>query len=110
MFAIDRHQRNLPSAFSRAIPLEALYPWSHPRQPGRLRATTREINSERKLICQAHFPVFKTRDEFQFTNIPALNRQLVLELTQGNYIQAKLSWASPPVVRGIGFASPLPPV
>lgn len=48
-----------------------------------------EANSERKRIAQARFPVLKTLDEFQFTTIPSLNRQAILELAQGNYIQAK---------------------
>ncbi len=48
-----------------------------------------EANSERKRIAQARFPVLKTLDEFQFTAIPSLNRQAILELAQGNYIQAK---------------------
>ena len=33
--------------------------------------------------------MLKTLDEFQFTAIPSLNRQAILELAQGNYIQAK---------------------
>ncbi len=48
-----------------------------------------EANSERKRIGQAHFPILKTLDEFQFADIPALNRQAILGLAQGNYIQAK---------------------
>ena len=48
-----------------------------------------EANSERKRIVQARFPVLKTLDEFQFAAIPALNRQAILELAQGNYIQAQ---------------------
>lgn len=48
-----------------------------------------EANSERKRIAQARFPVLKTLDEFQFTAIPSLNRQAILELAQGNYIPAK---------------------
>lgn len=49
----------------------------------------REVNSERKRIAQARFPTLKALDEFQFADIPSLNRQAILELTQGNYIQAK---------------------
>jgi len=48
-----------------------------------------EANSERKRIAQARFPVLKTLDEFQFTAIPSLNRQAILELAQGHYIQAQ---------------------
>ncbi len=86
-----------------------------------------EANSERKRIVQARFPVLKTLDEFQFADIPALNRQAILELAQGNYIQAKENavfwvppaparpiwrcpWAWPPAARGIGSASLPPPV
>ena len=49
----------------------------------------RQANAERKRILQARFPVLKTLDEFQFTAIPSLNRQAILELAQSNYIQAK---------------------
>ncbi len=70
--------------------------------------------------------MLKTLDEFQFTAIPSLNRQAILELAQGNYIQAKENavfwdppaparltwrspWASPPAARAIGSALPTPP-
>jgi len=49
----------------------------------------REANSERKRIAQARFPVLKGLDSFDFAAIPSLNKQAVLELTQGNYIQGK---------------------
>ena len=49
----------------------------------------REANSERKRIAQARFPVLKGLDGFDFAVIPSLNKQDILELAQGNYIQAK---------------------
>lgn len=49
----------------------------------------RETNSERKRIAQARFPVLKGLDNFNFTTIPSLNKQAILELTQGGYIEAK---------------------
>lgn len=49
----------------------------------------REANSERKRIAQARFPTLKALDVFDFTAIPSLNKQAILELTQGHYIEAK---------------------
>lgn len=49
----------------------------------------REANAERKRIAQARFPVLKGLDNFDFTAIPSLNKQVILELAQGRYIQAK---------------------
>jgi DNA replication protein DnaC len=49
----------------------------------------REANAERKRIAKARFPVLKALDSFDFTAIPALNKQAILELAQGHYIQAK---------------------
>jgi len=49
----------------------------------------RESNSERKRITQARFPTLKTLDAFEFAAIPSLNKQGVLELAQGHYIQAR---------------------
>ena len=50
---------------------------------------TREANAERKRIGRARFPTLKTLDSFEFTVIPALNKQAVLELTKGRYLEAK---------------------
>jgi DNA replication protein DnaC len=49
----------------------------------------REANAERKRIGRARFPVLKTLDSFEFAAIPALNKQAVLELTKGHYLEAK---------------------
>ena len=49
----------------------------------------REANSERKRIAQARFPLLKGLDDFDFAAIPALNKQVILELAQGHYIQAR---------------------
>ena len=48
----------------------------------------REANAERRRIAQARFPTQKTLDSFQFETIPSLNKQAVLELAQGHYIEA----------------------
>jgi len=49
----------------------------------------REANAERKRIARARFPALKTLDSFEFAAIPALNKQAVLELTKGHYLEAK---------------------
>jgi DNA replication protein DnaC len=49
----------------------------------------REANSERKRIGQARFPYLKTLDAFDFSLIPALNKQVIIELAQCHYIEAK---------------------
>jgi len=46
----------------------------------------REASSERKRIAQAHFPALKSLDSFEFTTIPSLNKQAILELTRGHYL------------------------
>ena len=48
----------------------------------------REANAERKRIGQAHFPTLKTLDAFDFTAIPALSKQAILELAQCHYLAA----------------------
>jgi DNA replication protein DnaC len=49
----------------------------------------RDENMQRRRIAQARFPAIKTLDGYDFSLIPQLNRQLVLELAQGRYIPAK---------------------
>ena len=51
--------------------------------------TQRDENMQRRRITQAKFPTLKTLDQYDFSLIPQLNRQLVLELAQGRYIAAK---------------------
>ena len=52
-------------------------------------AHTREANAERKRIARARFPSLKTLDSFEFATIPSLNKQAVLELTKGHYLDAR---------------------
>ncbi|MGB6836452.1 MAG: IS21-like element helper ATPase IstB [Dehalococcoidia bacterium] len=52
-------------------------------------AHTREANAERKRIARARFPSLKTLDSFEFATIPSLNKQAVLELTKGQYLEAR---------------------
>ena len=49
----------------------------------------REANAERQRIAQAHFPSLKTLDAFDFTAIPALSKQTIIELAQCHYLTAK---------------------
>jgi DNA replication protein DnaC len=49
----------------------------------------REANAERKRIARARFPTLKTLDSFEFAAIPSLNKQAVLELTKGHYLDAR---------------------
>jgi len=47
----------------------------------------REKRGTERRIIEAGFPVRKTLDTFDFTAIPSLNKQLVLELARGEYIK-----------------------
>jgi DNA replication protein DnaC len=49
----------------------------------------RETNAERQRIGQAHFPTLKTLDAFDFTAIPALSKQAIIELAQCHYLEAQ---------------------
>lgn len=49
----------------------------------------REANAERQRIAQARFPSLKTLDAFDFTAIPALSKQAIIELAQCHYLAAK---------------------
>lgn len=46
----------------------------------------RDENMQRRRIAAAKFPAIKTLDQFDFSLVPQLNRQLVLELAQGGYV------------------------
>jgi DNA replication protein DnaC len=48
----------------------------------------REANAERKRIALARFPTLKTLDTFDFSAIPAVNKQAIVELAQGRYLEA----------------------
>jgi DNA replication protein DnaC len=54
-----------------------------------LELTQRDENMQRRRIAQARFPTLKTLDQYDFSLMPQLNRQLVIELAQGHYIDAK---------------------
>lgn len=49
----------------------------------------RESNRIKRCIRQAGFPVIKTLEIFDFKAIPSLNKQKVLKLMKGEYIQKK---------------------
>ena len=51
----------------------------------------REQNRLRRLIRNAKFPVQKELADFDFSAIPSLNRQRVLTLAQGQYIEKRES-------------------
>lgn len=46
----------------------------------------RHLNSQRQRIKAAHFPVSKELADFDFSAIPQLNKQRVLDLARGEYI------------------------
>jgi len=49
----------------------------------------RDENMQKRRLAAAKFPTLKTLDQYDFTLMPQLNRQLVLELLQGGYIAKK---------------------
>ncbi len=49
----------------------------------------RDENMQRRRLVQAKFPVLKTLDQYDFSLVPQVNRQLLLELAQGHYIANK---------------------
>ncbi len=49
----------------------------------------REANRIKRYIRQASFPTIKTFESFDFKAIPSLNKQKVLKLAKGEYIQKK---------------------
>jgi DNA replication protein DnaC len=46
----------------------------------------REVNRQARLIKAARFPVLKEVADFDFTCVPSLNKQQVLQLAQGGYV------------------------
>jgi DNA replication protein DnaC len=48
--------------------------------------TQRQLNSQRQRIKAARFPVLKELADFDFSAIPQLNKQRVLDLARGEYI------------------------
>lgn len=49
----------------------------------------REQNATKLRLRQARFPILKTLDSFNFSTIPSLDKQRVLQLAQGGYIEEK---------------------
>jgi len=49
----------------------------------------RDENMQKRRLAAAKFPTVKTLDQYDFSLMPQLNRQFVLELAQGGYVTAK---------------------
>ena len=49
-------------------------------------ANQRDINRRKRRVHEARFPVKRTLDEFDFAALPSLNRNKVLDLAKGEYI------------------------
>jgi len=49
-------------------------------------ANQRDVNRRKRRIQEARFPVLRTLDEFDFAALPSLNRNQVLDLARGEYI------------------------
>jgi DNA replication protein DnaC len=47
----------------------------------------RDEHLVRQRLGQAKFPALKTFDQYDFARLPSLNRQLILELAQGRYLE-----------------------
>lgn len=54
-----------------------------------LELAQRDENMQRRRLAQARFPALKTLDQYDFSLMPQLNRQFVLELARGHYLAAK---------------------
>lgn len=50
-------------------------------------ANQREINRRKRRVREARFPVLRTLDEFDFSALPSLKQNKVLDLSRGEYIQ-----------------------
>jgi DNA replication protein DnaC len=50
---------------------------------------TRDEYLVRQRLGQAKFPAIKTFDQYDFARMPGLNRQVILELAQGRYLEHK---------------------
>lgn len=53
-----------------------------------LEVQARDESTKKERISQAKFPGLKMLDTFQFEEVPALNKKLVLKLFTGQYLQA----------------------
>lgn len=49
----------------------------------------RDEHLQRRRLAGAKFPAIKTLDQYDFSLVPQLNRQLVLELAQGGYLEKR---------------------
>jgi DNA replication protein DnaC len=54
-----------------------------------MEAQQREENAHQKRLRMARFSVIKSLDQFDFTTLPSLNKALVLDLAQGNYLDKR---------------------
>ena len=54
-----------------------------------LEVQSREASTRKQRITEAKFPTLKTLDAFDFQEIPALDKNLVLKLFKGQYLPAK---------------------
>lgn len=50
--------------------------------------SVREVNAHRERLYRARFPMVKTLDAFDFSALPTLNKQLVLQLFKGAFIDS----------------------
>ena len=49
---------------------------------------TREENTRKERMLKARFPAYKTLDQFQFSEVPTLDKKLVMQLFTGQYLEA----------------------
>jgi len=49
-------------------------------------ANQRDVNRRKRRVYEAHFPLLRTLDEFDFAALPSLNRNKVLDLSKSEYI------------------------
>lgn len=54
-----------------------------------LEVAQREENTQKRRITQARFPYLRTLDQFDFPAIPSVNKAMVLELSNGKYLDRK---------------------
>ena len=50
-------------------------------------ADQRDVNRRKRRVYEARFPLLRTLDEFDFAALPSLNRNKVLDLSKGEYIE-----------------------
>lgn len=56
-----------------------------------LEVAARQTNALKARIKQAHFPVHKDFDTYDFSVMPSLNKQMILELARGEWIDQKFN-------------------